>query len=215
METNQQQMLSFLVMVMQHPGFVVQLLHPKENSWRMAEPGVITEQIADENNEPSVSDGRIVRYQPQKDHEAVHEPSVATRQQDDSSSSWDWMKDFSISSDFIKRLSEENLSAGNNSPFIIPELQDDSSWEQILRSTSSLADNHDANGDGEEEEDDARVETGRTLLSTLMSTDLLEEHMREFAALEGGVHLEKSRDLEILTNQTGVLASETEHKDEM
>ncbi|CAN1311581.1 Heat stress transcription factor A-8, partial [Linum perenne] len=189
METNQQQMLSFLVMVMQHPGFVVQLLHPKENSWRMAEPGVIIEQDADDN-EPSVSDGSIVRYQPQKEHkvsERAHEPSVDMRQQDDSNLAWDWMKDFSISSDFMKMLSEENPSAGNNSPFIIPELHDDSSWEQILRSTTSLVDNHGGDGDREDTDDD-QVETGRTLPSTLMTADLFEEQMRELATFEEVPH---------------------------
>ncbi|KAF2312976.1 hypothetical protein GH714_002392 [Hevea brasiliensis] len=58
MEKNQQQMLSFLVMVMQSPGFLVQLLHPKENNWRMAEPGSIVEQGADE--EQLASDGMII-----------------------------------------------------------------------------------------------------------------------------------------------------------
>ena len=40
---NQQQMLSFLVMAMQSPGFVVQLIQLKESNWRVAEAGNMLE----------------------------------------------------------------------------------------------------------------------------------------------------------------------------
>ncbi|CAI0432051.1 unnamed protein product [Linum tenue] len=172
METNQEQMLSFLVLVMQHPGFVVQLLNPKENGWRMAEPGSIIEQGADEN-ESLVSDGRIVRYQPTTDN-------VDTR-----------MNDFSISPDFMKLLSEETFATENNhSPFVMPEIHEGTSWEQLLLGTCSSVNNPEIKSDGEEADDDCELEMGRTLPNTLMDAELLEEQMEEFMRVEG-VHLEE------------------------
>ena len=48
MEESQQEMLSFLVMVMQNPSLLVQLLQPKESSWRKAEGGAtILEEVID------------------------------------------------------------------------------------------------------------------------------------------------------------------------
>ncbi|CAH8353771.1 unnamed protein product [Eruca vesicaria subsp. sativa] len=52
MEESQQEMLSFLVMVMQNPSLLVQLLQPKENSWRKTEGGgggaKILEEVTDD-----------------------------------------------------------------------------------------------------------------------------------------------------------------------
>lgn len=65
MEKDQQQMLSFLVMAMQNPGFLVQLLQPKENNWRMAEAGNMLEEVDD--GRPVAANCAIVRYQPPMD----------------------------------------------------------------------------------------------------------------------------------------------------
>ncbi|KAI5382708.1 hypothetical protein KIW84_070217, partial [Lathyrus oleraceus] len=59
MEKHQQQMLSFLVMVVQCPGFLAQLLHPKENNWRFAEEGNMWDHSS-RDNEPFPYDGMIV-----------------------------------------------------------------------------------------------------------------------------------------------------------
>ncbi|CAL1381834.1 unnamed protein product [Linum trigynum] len=192
METNQEQMLSFLVLVMQHPGFVVQLLNPKENGWRMAEPGSIIEQGADEN-EPLVSDGRIVRYQPTTDNvdTHVHHGHVEGRHDESELSCSDWMNDFSISPDFMKLLSEETFATENNhSPFVMPEIHEGTSWEQLLLGTCSSVNNHEIKSDGEEADDDCELEMGRTLPNTLMDAEVLEEQMEEFMRVEG-VHLEE------------------------
>ncbi|PRQ41036.1 putative transcription factor HSF-type-DNA-binding family [Rosa chinensis] len=65
MEKDQQQMLSFLVMAMQNPGFLVQLVQSKEHSWRFAEAGNMLEEVDD--GRPMAADGAIVRYQPLMD----------------------------------------------------------------------------------------------------------------------------------------------------
>ncbi|KAI3930824.1 hypothetical protein MKX01_037270 [Papaver californicum] len=68
MEINQQQMLSLLVMAMQNPRFLSQLVQQKENNWRVADtrkkrrlpaPGQGNEHV-----EPEVFEGQIVKYQP-------------------------------------------------------------------------------------------------------------------------------------------------------
>ncbi|KAI5382660.1 hypothetical protein KIW84_070186 [Lathyrus oleraceus] len=63
MEKHQQQMISFLVMVIQCPGFLAQLLHPKENNWRFAEQGNMWDHSS-QDDEPIPSDGMIVKYKP-------------------------------------------------------------------------------------------------------------------------------------------------------
>ena len=55
MEKSQQQLLSFLIMAMQSPGFLVQLIKPKENNWRTAGASNMLEQVA-EDGEPVASD---------------------------------------------------------------------------------------------------------------------------------------------------------------
>ncbi|XWS64061.1 hypothetical protein CRYUN_Cryun06bG0154800 [Craigia yunnanensis] len=49
MEKSQQQLLSFLIMAMQSPGFLVQLVQPKENNWRMAEASNMLEQVTQDD----------------------------------------------------------------------------------------------------------------------------------------------------------------------
>ncbi|XP_037496841.1 heat stress transcription factor A-8-like [Jatropha curcas] len=146
MEKNQQQMLSFLVMVMQSPGFLVQLLHPKENNWRMAEPGTIIEQGADEG-QLAASDGMIIRYQPPQVEE-MPTPMVSEIPQA-SNPLPDMRKDSFLSPDFVKLLMEENLSFENHAPLALPELPDDSAWEQFLLATPFLRNIDDTKHDGE------------------------------------------------------------------
>ncbi|KAK4423369.1 Heat stress transcription factor A-8 [Sesamum alatum] len=77
MEKNQQQMLSFIVMAMQSPEFMVQFLQPKENSWRMTETGKNKLSEVTDDCEPTPSDGTIVRYEPPKGGQSVP-PSCTT-----------------------------------------------------------------------------------------------------------------------------------------
>ncbi|VFQ86481.1 unnamed protein product [Cuscuta campestris] len=57
MEKKQLQMLSFIVLAMQNPGFLVQFLHPIENNWIVEEP-------LEGCGPTTPSDGTIVKYQP-------------------------------------------------------------------------------------------------------------------------------------------------------
>ncbi|CAI9096793.1 OLC1v1033009C1 [Oldenlandia corymbosa var. corymbosa] len=62
-EKHQQEMLSFIVLAMQNPGIFLQLLQPKENNWRAAEPGKKSFTRVVKSYEPVSSDGMIVPYQ--------------------------------------------------------------------------------------------------------------------------------------------------------
>lgn len=225
MEKNQQQMLSFLVMAMQSPGFLVQLIHKTENNWRMAEPGSIVEQGADDA-EPLASDGMIVRYQPPMDEmsKPVHAPPMGSEKPQESNPSSDGMKDFFMSPEFMKVLMDENLcSFENPAPFVLPELADDSAWEQLLLASPFL-ENIDDTKQESESPTDAEVEMGMTepgaQVDRSQNFEFLIEQMEKSQNLENkstdhGAHSEKSQNLEILTKQMGLLASETNHKQGM
>nr|GMD20944.1 heat stress transcription factor A-8 [Ipomoea batatas] len=73
MEKNQQQMLSFIVMAMQNPGFLLQFLQPKDNNWLMAETGSNVLSKVDNKCELAPSNGMLVKYQPPLPHQ-VAEP---------------------------------------------------------------------------------------------------------------------------------------------
>lgn len=63
MEKKQLQMLSFIVLAMQNPGFLVQFLHPKENNW-IVEEDPEPDDLPTDGCGPTPSDGTIVKYQP-------------------------------------------------------------------------------------------------------------------------------------------------------
>ncbi|CAH9134341.1 unnamed protein product [Cuscuta epithymum] len=74
MEKNQQQMLSFIVMAIQNPGFLVQFLHPKENNWIMSAPETGPANVLGEVDDGcglTHSGGTIVKYQPRLQHHEV------------------------------------------------------------------------------------------------------------------------------------------------
>lgn len=175
MEKNQQQLLSFLVMAMQSPSFLVKLLHPKENNWRMAEAGTILEQETEED-ELFPSDGMIVPYQPPVDGTPNPAVTAITGSQNlsESDSFFDGLKDFCMNSDFMKNFMEEN-----HAPFILPDLYDDFSWEQLLL-TSSLKESIEDPKHDDEGSNDCRVETDST---------------------DSGNHLDKVHDFELLMQQ--------------
>ncbi|KAL9389703.1 hypothetical protein Peur_018308 [Populus x canadensis] len=220
MEKNQQQMLSFLVMAMQSPGFLAQLLNKKENNWRIAEPGSIVEQGADDA-EQLASEGMIVRYQPPVDEmfEPVHAPPIGPENPRESNPSSDGMKDFFVSPDFMELLMDENLGFENHTSFVLPEFADDGSWEQLLLANPFIENIKDTKP-GSEESTDTETDTGTKIAGTQLersqSFEYLIEQMEKSNDLENkatdeGPHFEKSQKLEILTEQMGLLASEPNH----
>lgn len=155
MEKNQQQMLSFLVMAMQNPGVLVQLLQPKENNWRMAEAGNMLE-VDTEDDRSLASDGMIIRYQPPVDEtpKPVQMRTPGSGKKQEVNPSPDGMKDLFLNADFLKMLMDEKMcSLDNHAPFIIPDLPDDGAWEQLLLASPFVKNTEDSKMDSEEPTD--------------------------------------------------------------
>ncbi|KAI5678113.1 hypothetical protein M9H77_09063 [Catharanthus roseus] len=141
MEKNQQQMLSFIVMAMQNPGFFVQLLQPKESNWRPAETGknVISRVADDVESEPVSSDKLIVRYQLPMG-EASEPPCSAPSSNSEMSMEWDIsdeMRDLLMNIDFTPGPSDEKLLPfENHEPVVLSDIPDgDFMLEQLLLSS--------------------------------------------------------------------------------
>ena len=208
MEKHQQQMLSFLVMVVQSPGFMVQLLQPNENNWRMAELG-------DGN-------GMIVKYKPPvpENLKPVVPRSPTFEKQPEPELSFDGLKDLCISSEFLKVLMDEKLSPlENHPPFLLPDLPDDGSWEQLFLGSPFLQNTDEADKptvSGMEIEPithEDQTEKSQSFESLILEMEKTEET----DALElraDGVHLEGSDKLKSLTKQMELLASETDNEEE-
>lgn len=108
MEKNQQQMLSFIVMAMQNPGFLLQFLQPKENNRLMAETGSNVLSKVDNKRELSPSNGMMVKYQPPLPHQ-VAEPICC-----DPSSDTEKSMELDFSSDDIDENYQLTAETGRN-----------------------------------------------------------------------------------------------------
>lgn len=193
MEESQQEMLSFLVMVMKNPSLLVQLLQPKEkNSWRKAGEGAtIVEEVTDEG-ESNSSDLPLVTYQPPSDSGTAKSTSKD-------------LNDFLRNADMMKFCLDEN-----HVPFIIPDLYDDGAWEKLLllspsRKKTKKQENNVKKGkdDVTLKEEDGTMELDKSLALKLISEEMDKSDDFEFGQLTP----ERSRNLEILTEQMGFLAS--------
>ncbi|KAE8661485.1 Heat stress transcription factor A-8 [Hibiscus syriacus] len=126
MEKSQQQLLSFLIMAMQSPGFLIQL---KENNWLMAEANNMLEQ-ATEDAEPVASDHMIVQYQPPTigTSKPALTPIIDTANPSESDGSLDGAEDFWMDIDFVKELMDDS-----HMPLVQqPNLHDVGAWEELL-----------------------------------------------------------------------------------
>ncbi|XP_028795096.1 heat stress transcription factor A-8 [Neltuma alba] len=217
MEKNQQQMLSFLVMAMQIPGFMVQLLQPKEKGWRKTE----TSNMLEHSVEDVASDGMIMKYQPPLSEtlKPVVTSSRVSDEQPEPNLCTDGLKDYFINSDFLKVLMDEKLCQIDNSPFILPDSPDDNAWEQLLLG-SPFTENEDSN-----QESDRPTNSGMEIEPAICETlfdkfqncvGLIPEvDKTRRSGLEGsanGVHLEQQQSLESLTEEIELLASEPNEK---
>ncbi|KAI9091317.1 hypothetical protein K1719_028128 [Acacia pycnantha] len=207
MEKNQQQMLSFLVMAMQIPGFMVQLLQPKENGWRTTETSNMLEHSV-EDVQPVASDGMIMKYQPPLSEKLkpVVTPSCFSDEQPESNLCTDGLKDYFINSDFLKVLMDENLcQIDTHSPFNLPNLPDDNAWEQLLLG-SPFTENEDSNMESDKptnnemEIEPAICETltdkFQNCVGLMPEMDKTQKSGLEVSASANGVHLEKLQSLE-------------------
>lgn len=217
MEKNQQQMLSFLVMAMQNPGFFIQLLQPKENNWRVAEAGNMLEQ-GPSDDKTTDSDGTIVTYQPPMNGTSgsAFTPTSDAENPPDSSSYPDGMQDFFLNSDFFKVLMDEKLcSLESHAPLVLPDT-DDGSWKQLLLASPFRENVEDTKEDAEETFDTGmEVELTVTPLESSQNFDLFEqmEKLQHFGT-ESTVYetnLVNAQSLDTLTEQMGLLSSETEN----
>ncbi|KAE8716128.1 Heat stress transcription factor A-8 [Hibiscus syriacus] len=144
MEESQQQLLSFLIMAMQSPGFLVQLIQPKESNWRMAEVNNMLEQVT-EDAEPVASDHMIVQYQPPTiGAPPLLAPIIESENHRESDSSSDGMKDFWMDVDFVEALMDDSQM-----PLVQqPDLHDFGAWEKLLLPTDFPANNDDESSFG-------------------------------------------------------------------
>ncbi|XWS22963.1 hypothetical protein CRYUN_Cryun29cG0080600 [Craigia yunnanensis] len=207
MEKSQQQLLSFLIMAMQSPGFLVQLIQPKENNWRMAGASNMLEQVA-EDGEPMASEHMIVRYQPPIDgtSKPVLTPMRDSENPLESDNSSDGMKDFWMNIDFVKVLMDDS-----HTPFIPPDFYDDGAWEKLLLDNAFLENNDDGNQDKEEPINSSmemEITGSGTHMEKSHSFELLLQNLGKSPNLEieplvNGSQLEKSQNLELLTEQMG------------
>ncbi|KAE9450869.1 hypothetical protein C3L33_17228, partial [Rhododendron williamsianum] len=208
MEKNQQQLLSFIVMAMQSPGFLVQLLQPKENNWRMAETGKTVLKRVIDDIEPVPSDGMIVRYQPPmaQSPDPLSLPTLDSENLELGLSS-DEVRDLLMNIDYTPGpMDEKLLSPESNWPMVIPELPDhimdgESNWPMVIPElpdhimdqmllSSTLSENKE-DGDCDTEE----------LPNYGMEI--------EFTSLEDSNYLVvENQDMDILTEMIGLLASE-------
>ncbi|KAI8538747.1 hypothetical protein RHMOL_Rhmol09G0127900 [Rhododendron molle] len=234
MEKNQQQLLSFIVMAMQSPGILVQLLQPKENNWRMAETGKTVLKRVIDDIEPVPSDGMIVRYQPPiaQSPDPLSLPTLDSENLELGLSS-DEVRDLLMNIDFTPGpMDEKLLSPESNWPMVIPELPDhimdgESNWPMVIPElpdhimdqmllSSTLSENKE-DGDCDTEE---LPNYGMELESTSPGRQQLSgefEHKAKTVEdpqnlkmdrVAFGNQLDENQDMEILTEMIGLLASE-------
>ncbi|GMI99819.1 heat shock transcription factor A8 [Hibiscus trionum] len=150
MEKSQQQLLSLLIMAMQSPGFLVQLIQPKENNWHMAEANnMLLEQVT-EDAEPVASDHMIVQYQPPTigTPKRLLTPIIDSENPRESDGSSDGTKDFWMDIDFVKALMDDS-----HPPLVQqPDLHDLGAWEKLLLPADFPGNKNDENLDEEEPE---------------------------------------------------------------
>ncbi|XP_010277544.1 PREDICTED: heat stress transcription factor A-1-like isoform X2 [Nelumbo nucifera] len=194
MEKAQQQMLSFLAMAMQSPGFLEQLLQQNENNWRMAGASkkrrLPALEQGFEGGEAEVSKGQIVMYQPPKNN--TSKPLVMTVLNTDVSPKVD-VNDF-VRNDSMESPTGEGLhSLENDAQIIISGLLSDDLLEQLL------------------------VDSPFT--ENLVETELdAPESMNTGMDMDAVVHdcqLETSQNMDLLTEQMSLLASETNSRHEI
>lgn len=145
MEKNQQQMLSFIVMAMQSPEFLVQFFQPKENTWRVSETGKNKlSEVIDDCEPQTPSDGMIVPYQPPKEGDSVPPSTTEASNLDDLMEfdfSSDEMRDLFMDIDFLLGPMDDKLvPLENHGQLVLPDIpENDTMLEELLSKPSSEA----------------------------------------------------------------------------
>lgn len=213
MEKDQQQMLSFIVMVMQNPGFLVQLLQPKENNWRAAETGKHKIGPVVDDCEPLSSDGAIVRYQlpANESSEPLRTPPSSSSEKSVGLDLSDEIRDLLMSIDFTPLpLDEKMLSLENYGPLVLPDLDGDFLMDELLLS-SPLAESKDT----DEHDSEAYLNSGMDIESAFQVQESdkfksLKEGSDQNKRIDTtgvGKQLDNLESLDFLTLQMGSLNS--------
>lgn len=146
MEKNQQQMLSFIVMAMQSPGFLVKLLQPKDNNWHVPESGKTVLEEVTEDQEIVASDGMIVRYQPPmvESGEPLRIPSTNSQNMLELDLSPEEVKDLSMNIDSMFPMEGtfdgEFTGSENQGPLNLSDLPLEDDMDRLLLSDPFLED---------------------------------------------------------------------------
>ncbi|KAK4747217.1 hypothetical protein SAY87_026254 [Trapa incisa] len=132
-EKNLHKMLSFLLMAMQNPAFLVQMFNPNDNYYPMLE----YEGVDNEVNLPQVlSDGRLLKYGPLLDGLSNAEFSSGLgsgkASEHNSNQTFDGTCDSFWSFDLLKMLMDETKFTLDGP--ILPDFPDDGSWRDLLGS---------------------------------------------------------------------------------
>lgn len=209
METSQQQLLSFLVMVMQNPALLSQLLTSKENSWRMAETGKITIQDGSEENSAVNADGMLITYQPPAE-EAATTPIIPLSDSEtkmDHDVSFDAVKDILMNFDFTSYPIDEGfLLSEPRSPIRVPDF-DLFKLEQFLLSSPTRDSAEKAELDTEKP-DDTEMEVDSMFCGQQFQTD---QPTNKDQSKDGS---QQSENLDFLIEQMGILSPERISKEE-
>ncbi|OVA02500.1 Heat shock factor (HSF)-type [Macleaya cordata] len=204
MEKSQQQMLSLLVMAMQSPGFLAQLVQQKEKNWRMADTRKKRRLPAlgktKEDGEPEASEGQIVRYQPLTNEtpKPLLLPISDTAESEQSDPSPSGFDDFFTDIDFMSfgevlplPMEADMLSSETEGPYILPDLPEDMMEQLLLVSPRP--------GDIDEME---------------LNTPLDLENEMGVKSTNCDSRMETMQSVDVLTEQMGLLASEENNTSE-
>lgn len=217
MEKSQQQMLSFLVMAMQNPGILAQILHPKEqNNWHATEVGKNMIEHSTEVVE-AVPDGSIIRYQPVEDETSqvlnspVPDPEIPQPESDLFPNSF---KDLFLNIDFAKMFTDEKLfSSENHGQLVLPDISDDGSWEQLFSGAEFYREEQkDSDMETDSEMCENQLENVQAFEDLIKQMEKADDTTKKFIVphIDGS---KKSHNMERLTEQMGLLAAEARQKD--
>ncbi|XP_051148577.1 heat stress transcription factor A-8 isoform X2 [Andrographis paniculata] len=192
MEKHQQQMLSFIVMAMQRPEFMVQFFQPKETNWRVTENGnTKLSEVTDDADELNPSDRTIVRYQPPPTTNALV-PELATevsKSEDlmELEFSSEELRDLFMDMDLLFGPMDEKRLPLENTQLVLPDLpENDQILEQLLLSDPEM---DEMDGQFVDEDDGECQNEAREGTDNLTTTY-------------------NSENVEVLTKQMGYLTSE-------
>ncbi|GAB2279948.1 hypothetical protein Dimus_014584 [Dionaea muscipula] len=202
MEKSQQQMLAFIAMVAQSPGFLVQLCQQKDGNWRVAEAGKITplRREHEDCTAPS-ADNMIVRYPPSSG-EAKKDKLMPLKESDESmehEAFFDGANEFFMNIDFpsVATGDDDIQSLENHGQIVVPEF-DLSLLEQYLLSSPDHEDPENTDSHSQDEESVASRTDMNSISADREFNNPQSTEKLEYLLVDASNH---PSDMEILTAQ--------------